>query len=69
MLISTCDLRVAPTASDSPKPKTIDLLLDLLSKWLRRAKIPHMRAVGGFKRICKGLTEFANQLPELDPNR
>ena len=38
-----------------------DFLVDLLSKWLRRAKIPHMGGVGGFKRTCKGLsTEFAN---------
>ena len=28
-----------------------------------------MGGVGGFKRTCKELfTEFANQLPELDPN-
>ena len=28
-----------------------------------------MDGAGGFKRTCKGLfTEFANQLPELDPN-
>ena len=46
-----------------------DLLVDLLSKWLRRAKIPHMGGVGGFKRTCKWLfTEFAKQLPELDPD-
>ena len=44
------------------------LLVNLLSKWLRRAKIPHMGGAGGFKRTCKGLfTDFANQLPELDP--
>ena len=44
-------------------------LVNLLSKWLRRANISHMGGVGGFKRTCKGLfTEFANQLPELDPN-
>ena len=46
-----------------------DLLVNILSKWLRRAKIQHMGGVGGFKRTCKGLfTGFANQLPELDPN-
>ena len=46
-----------------------DLLVNLLSKWLRRAKITHMGAVGGFKHTCKGLfTDFGNQLPELDPN-
>ena len=46
-----------------------DLLVNLLSKWLRLAKIPHMDGVGGFKRTCRGLfTEFANQLPKLDPN-
>ena len=45
-----------------------DLLVNLLSKWLRRAKITHMGGVGGYKRICKGLfTEFANHLPKLDP--
>ena len=45
-----------------------DLLVNLLSKWLRRAKIQHMGGVGGFKRTCKRFfTEFANQLPELDP--
>ena len=28
-----------------------------------------MGGVGGFKRTCRGLfTEFANQLPELDPS-
>ena len=27
-----------------------DLLVNLLSKWLRRAKIPHMGGVGGLKR-------------------
>ena len=26
-----------------------DLLANLLSKWLRRAKIPHMGSAGGFK--------------------
>ena len=46
-----------------------DLLANLLSKWLRRAKISNMGGVGGFKRTCKGpFTDFANQLPELDPN-
>ena len=46
-----------------------DLLLNLLSKFLRRAKFRHMGGVGGFKRTCKELfTEFVNQLPELDPN-
>ena len=46
-----------------------DLLANLLSKWLRLAKIPHMGGVGGFKSTCKGLfTEFANELPELDPD-
>ena len=46
-----------------------DLLVNLLSKWLHRENIPHMGGVGGFKRTCKGLfTEFANQLPKLDPN-
>ena len=45
-----------------------DLLVDLLSKRLRRAKIPHMGGVGGFKRTCKGLfTEFVNHIPKLDP--
>ena len=44
-----------------------DLLVKPLSKWLCRAKLPHMGGVGGFKRTCMGLfTEFAN-LPELDP--
>ena len=43
--------------------------MNLVSKWLRPAKIPHMGGVGGFKRTCKGLfTEFVNQLPELDPD-
>ena len=38
--------------------------VNLLSMWLRRAKIPHMGGVGGFKRTCKGLfTELVNQLP------
>ena len=37
------------------------LLVNLLSKWLPRAKIPHMGGVGGSKRNCKGFfTEFAN---------
>ena len=48
-----------------------DLLGNLLSKWLRRAKIAHMchGRRRRFKRTCKGLfTEFANQLPKLDPN-
>ena len=31
-----------------------DLLANLLSKWLRRAKILHIGGVGGFKRTCKG---------------
>ena len=45
-----------------------DPLANLLSKWLRRAEIPHISGVGSFKRTCKGLfTDFANQLPELDP--
>ena len=45
-----------------------DLLVDLLLKWLRRAKIPHMRGFGSFERTCNGLiTEFANQLPEPSP--
>ena len=46
-----------------------DLLANLYSKWLRRAKIPHMGGVGGFKRTCKGLfTKFVKQLTKLDPN-
>ena len=46
-----------------------DLLVSLLSKWLRRAKISHMGGVGGFKRTCKELVaEFINQLPKPDPN-
>ena len=46
-----------------------DLLVNLHSKWLRRAKISHMSGVGGFKRTSKGLfTDFANQLPAPDPN-
>ena len=46
-----------------------DLLANLLSKWLLRAKVPHTGGVGGFKRAFKGpFTEFANQLPEPDPN-
>ena len=46
-----------------------DLLVKLLSNLLRRAKIPHMGGVGGFKRTRQGLfTEFLNQLPELDPD-
>ena len=46
------------------------LFVNLLSKWLRRAKIRHMGGVGGLKRTCKGLiTEFVNQLPKLDPNK
>ena len=46
-----------------------DLLVNLLSKWLRLTKIPHMGGVGGYKRTCKGIfTEFANQPLELDPN-
>ena len=45
-----------------------DLLVNLLSKWLRRAKIPHMGGVGGFKRACNGFfTKFVNQLPDFDP--
>ena len=46
-----------------------DLLVNLLSKWLRRAKIAHMGGVGGYKHTSKGLfTEFINHLPKLDPN-
>ena len=46
-----------------------ELLVDLLSKWLRRVKITHMSGVGGFKRTCNGhFAEFANQLLELDPD-
>ena len=46
-----------------------DLLVNLLSKWLRRAKIPHMGGIGGVKSTYKGFfDEFVNQLPELDPN-
>ena len=46
-----------------------DLLVNLLSKWLRRAQITHMGGVGGYKRTCKGLfTEVLNHLPSLDPN-
>ena len=49
--------------------KLQDLLANLLSKWLRRAKIPHTGGVGGFKRTCKEFfTDFANQHPELDLN-
>ena len=45
------------------------VLVYLLLKRLRRAKITHMGGVGGFKRTCKGLfTGFVNQLPVLDPN-
>ena len=45
-----------------------DLLANLLSKWLRRAKITHMGGVGGYKHTSKGLfTEFVNQLTKLDP--
>ena len=45
-----------------------DLLANMLSKRLSRAKITHMGGVGGFKKTCKGLfTEFANQLPKPDP--
>ena len=45
-----------------------DLLVNLLPKWLRRAKITHMGGVV-YKHTCKGLfTEFVSQLPELDPN-
>ena len=45
-----------------------DLLMNLFSKWLLRARIPRMCGVGGFKRNCKGLfIEFANRLPELGP--
>ena len=44
-----------------------DLPAYLLSKWLRRAKIPHMGGVCGFKRTCMGLfTGLINQFPELD---
>ena len=46
-----------------------DLLVNLLSKWLRRAKITHMGGVGDYKHTCKGLfTEFIDHLPKLDPN-
>ena len=46
-----------------------DLLVNLLSKWLRRAKITHTGGVGGYKHTCKGLfTGFINHLPKLDPN-
>ena len=46
-----------------------DLLVNLLSKWLCRAKIPHMSGVGCFKRTCKRLfTGFASQLPMPDLN-
>ena len=46
-----------------------DLLVYLLSKWLRRANITHMGGVGGFKHTYKGLfTEFVNHFPKLDPN-
>ena len=46
-----------------------DLLVNLLSKWLRRAKITHMGGVGGFKHAFKGLfTKFVNQLTKLDPD-
>ena len=42
-----------------------DPLANLVSKWHRRAKIPHMGGIGGHKRTCKGLfTESANRLPE-----
>ena len=45
-----------------------DLLANLLSNWLRRAKITHMGGVGGYKHTCEGhFTEPLNQLPELDP--
>ena len=45
-----------------------DLLANQLSKWLRRAKIPHMGGAGVFKRICKGLfTEFANNSKSSTP--
>ena len=47
----------------------LDPLVNLLSKWLCRAKITHMGGVGGFKHTFKGLfTEFVNQLLKLDPN-
>ena len=46
-----------------------DLLANLLSKWLHRAKITNMGGVGGYRRTCKGLfTEICNLLPKLDPN-
>ena len=46
-----------------------DLLVNLLSKLLRRAKIIHMGGVGGYRHTCKGLfAEFINQLPKPDPN-
>ena len=46
-----------------------DLLVNLLSKWLRRAQITHMGGVGGYRHTCKGLfAEFIYQLLKLDPN-
>ena len=48
--------------------RLLDLLVNLLSKWLHRAKITHMGGVGGYKHTCKGLfTEVINHLPKLDP--
>ena len=45
-----------------------DFFMNLLLKWLRRAKIRHMGGVDGPKRTCKELfTGFVNQLPKLDP--
>ena len=46
-----------------------DLLVILLSKWLRQTKSPYMGGAGGFKRTTKRLfTEFSIQLPELGPD-
>ena len=46
-----------------------ELLVNLLSKWLRRAKITHTGGVGGYRHTCKDLfSKFINQLPKLDPN-
>ena len=40
-----------------------DLLVNLLSKWPRRAKITHMGGIGGFKPTSKGL--FVSPLATL----
>ena len=46
-----------------------DLSANRLSKWLRRAKIPHMGGVGDFKRTCiRRFTGVANRLPEPEPD-